>query len=122
MTLDYLDFDYSEDAEGHGSFDAMAAAAPAQLPALQAEVLRVLQWAQQAFPQARAPLEDGGEWDYALHGVEEVATALEARVEPDAGRLTLERRGSGPPRVTLSLTLSGTPDFCAALRAAFGLD
>ncbi|MHB1124523.1 MAG: hypothetical protein ACYC0T_17645 [Ramlibacter sp.] len=24
LTLDWLDFDYSEDAQGHGSFDAMA--------------------------------------------------------------------------------------------------
>lgn len=120
--LDYLDFDYSEDADGHGSFDAMASAAPAQLPALQAEVLRVLQWAERAFPQARGPLDEGGEWDYELQAVEEVATTLLARVDAAAGRLELQRQASGAPRVTLSLTLGGTPAFCAALRGAFGLD
>lgn len=121
MPLDYLDFDYSEDADGHGSFDAMASAAAAQLPALQAEVLRVLQWADRAFPQARAPLEEGGEWDYELQGVEEVATTVDVRADLAAQRLELQRRATGAPRLTLSLTVSGTPAFCAAFRGAFGL-
>ena len=31
MTLDYLDFDYSEEPDGNGSFDAMASVGPQQL-------------------------------------------------------------------------------------------
>lgn len=121
MTLDYLDFDYSEDAQGHGSFDAMASAAPAQFPALQSEVLRVLDWAHRDFPGERGALDDGGDWDYELQGVQEVATTLDVRYEPQARQLQLEDGATGAPRITLSLTLSGTPQFCEAFRRAFGL-
>lgn len=119
MGLAYLDFDFSGDAHGHGSFDAMASATPAQLPALQAEVLAVLDWAERQFGPA-APLEEGGTWDYALHGVREVATPLAVRYVPGAARLDFEPGDPEAPRVTLTLTLTGTEDFCAALRAAFG--
>ena len=122
MNLDYLDFDFSEDAQGHGSFDAMASAAPAQLPALQAEVLRVLDWAQREFGGRRAPLDEGGDWDYELQGVQEVATPLDVAWDAAAARLRLAPGAAGPPRVTLSLTLGGTPQFCAAFRAAFEID
>jgi hypothetical protein len=121
VDLLYLDFESSEDADGHGSFDAMAAAAPAQLPALQAEVLRVLDWAHRSFPGSRGPLDEGGEWDYELQGVQEVATALEVRHDEAAGRLQMQAGAAGVPRTTLSLTLSGTPAFCAAFRDAFGI-
>ena len=40
---------------------------------------------------------------------------------PPAGCLSLQDAGPGVPRVTLSLTLTGTPAFCAALRDAFGI-
>jgi hypothetical protein len=118
MTLDWLDFDYSEDAEGNGSFDAMAAASPAQLPALQDEIARVLDWARAHFG-APMPPDEGGEWHYELQGVREVATPL--RVEHSRGRLHIEPGTPGAPRVTLSLTVGGTPGFCAALRQEFGL-
>lgn len=121
MTLDFLDFEYSEDEQGHGSFDAMASAAPAQLPALQAEVLRVLAWAHRDFPGERGALDEGGDWDYEVQGVQEVATTLEVGYEPGAGRLQLVPGSTGEPRTTLSLTVGGTPQFCAAFRAAFGL-
>lgn len=116
--LSYLDFDFSEDAEGHGSFDAMAAAAPAQLPALEAEVLRVLDWAHGQFGPP-APLEEGGEWDVELQGVREVATTLDVQHAPGRG-LALRPAGTGEPRTTLSVTLTGTSAFCAAFRQAFG--
>ena len=41
MTLDYLDFDYSEDEEGTGTWDAMASVKAERVPALAAEI-RVL--------------------------------------------------------------------------------
>lgn len=122
MTLDYLDFDFSEDAQGHGSFDAMASATPAQLPSLQAEVLRVLAWAERDFGGRRGPLDEGGDWDYELQGVQEVATPLDVAWDRAGARLQLARGAAGAPRVTLSLTLGGTPQFCAALRDAFGID
>jgi hypothetical protein len=120
MTLDFLEFDYSEDDQGHGTFDAMAAAGPAQLAALQAEIVRVLQWAEREFPDAQGPLEEGGEWDVELQGVQELPTTLD--VQYQGGKLRLQPREVGAARVTLSVTLSGTPMFCAAFRHAFGMD
>lgn len=117
--LRYLDFDYSEDADGQGSFDAMAAASPAHLQAVQAEIARVLDWAHARFG-APAALDEGGEWDCELQGVREVPTALEVRHRPGAG-IELRPLASGEARVTLSVTLTGTPAFCAALQEAFGL-
>ena len=119
MRLDYLDFDCSDDHQGHGSFDAMAAVAPAQLPALQAEIVAVLQWATRHFGE-RAPLEEGGEWDCALAGVQEVATPLAVHLAGDT--LQLQPEGGSTKRITLTLTLTGNAAFSAALRAAFGLD
>ena len=118
MKLHYLEFDYSEDADGHGSFDAMASAGPAQLAALEAEVMQVLAWAHRG-PGRRGPLDEGGEWDYELQGVQEVATTLDVAYDPSAPRLALEPGSTGAPRVTLSLTISGTPQFCDAFRAQF---
>jgi hypothetical protein len=120
MELKYLDFEFSGDAHGQGSFDAMAAATPAQLALLESEVVRVLGWAERQFGPPAAP-DDGGEWDYALQGVREVATPLEVRWRPGAPRLELEAREADPPRVTLTLTLSGSEAFCAAFREAFAI-
>ncbi|WP_431274564.1 hypothetical protein ACQ858_21560 [Variovorax ureilyticus] len=99
MTLDFLDFDYSEDTEGIGVFDAMATVRPEQLAAVHAEVEQVLAWAQDAFAGRRGPVEDGSEWDYDLQETQEADT----------------------PRRTVTLSMSGTPAFCAAFREAFDL-
>jgi hypothetical protein len=118
--LAWLEFDYSEDAEGHGTFDAMASATDAQQPALQAEILRVLGWAHASFGPPQ-PVDEGGEWDLELQGSREVATPLHVRWSPGASRLELQPGDAGLPRVTLSLTLTGTPSFCAAFRQAFAV-
>lgn len=78
-TLDWLDFDYSEDPQGHGSFDAMASVTAAQLPALQRELERVLAWAHREFGGVRAPLDEGGDWDFELQGLQEVPAPLDLR-------------------------------------------
>jgi hypothetical protein len=120
VKLHYLEFDSSEDADGHGSFDAMASAGPSQRAALEAEVAALLAWAHRVFPGRRGPLDDGGEWDYELQGVQEVATTLDVAYDPSTARLALEPGSTGAPRVTLSLTLTGTPQFCAAFLREFG--
>jgi len=120
MALDFLDFDFSGDPEGHGSFDAMASAGPAQLAALQAEVVQVLAWAERHFGPAAA-LDEGGEWDYALRGVREVATPLAVQYAAGATTLQMQPGEADPPRTTLLLTVSGTEAFCAAFRDAFAL-
>lgn len=121
MELQYLDFERSEDEDGNVGFDAMAAVTPDQLPELQAEVLAVLAWAHEAFGAPR-PVEDGGDWDRELQGVQETVTPLDVSYDPRARRMELKPRGSAAPRVTLSLTLSGTSEFGKAFREAFELD
>ena len=121
MTLHYLEFDYSEDADGTGTFDAMASALPAQWPALQAEVAEVLQWAHAQCPDACGPLEEGGEWQYDLQGVLETATPLALAFDPASGSIASAPGTPAPPRTTLTLSVSGTAAFCGALREAFGI-
>ena len=97
--LRYLDFDYSDDTEGHGTFDAMASTAPAKTREVLAEVAEVLAWANATFPDAQGALEDGAAWDFDLQ---------QTREAPDLD--------------TVTFSLSGTTDFCAALREQFKLD
>lgn len=121
MTLTFLDFDYSDDDDGHGSFDAMAAVSPAQWPLVQAEVQRVLAWAHREFPGARGDLDEGGQWDWELQGVRETPTTLHLYYDDAASQLRVDDGEPGQPRITVSLTLTGTPAFCAALREAFAI-
>lgn len=122
MTLDYLDFDYSEDADGTGTFDAMASAQPAQLERLQAEVVRVLAWAHLHFGGACGPLEEGGTWQYDVRASQECTTPLALAFDADTSSLLVTPGTAGPPRTTVHLTLSGNADFCEAFRAAFDMD
>ncbi|MDP9993406.1 hypothetical protein J2W28_003879 [Variovorax boronicumulans] len=97
--LRYLDFDYSEDTEGHGTFDAMASTSPEKSPEVHAEVEQVLAWAESTFPDARGALDEGATWDFDLQETREDT------------RFT-----------TITFSLSGTADFCTALREQFALD
>ncbi|MES2940608.1 MAG: hypothetical protein V4864_23220 [Pseudomonadota bacterium] len=119
MQLHYLDFDFSDEDSGRGSFDAMASVAPQRLPALLAEVAAVLRWATAAFGPAGA-LQDEGEWDYALQGTAEPGTPLDAAWDADSGQVVLVP-APGARRTTLTLTLGGSPAFCGALRERFGI-
>jgi hypothetical protein len=97
--LRYLDFDYSEDTEGHSTFDAMATTVPANTREVLAEVAQVLAWANATFPNAQGALEDGAAWDF-----------------------DLQQTSEAPELDTVTFSLSGTADFCAALREQFKLD
>ena len=101
MSLQFLEFDFSEDPEGRGTFDAMASVRPAQLAAVRAEIAEVLDWAETAFAGQRAPLDEGGEWDF----------DLQERAD-----------GASPPWHVLTLSISGSAAFCAAFIQYFGLD
>ncbi len=101
MSLQFLDFDYSEDGQGGGSFDAMASVRQAQLAAVRAEIAEVLDWAETTFAGQRAPLDEGGEWDM----------DLQERLD-----------GATPPWHVLTLAISSSAAFCAAFRQRFGMD
>ena len=122
MTLQYLSFDFSEDTEGTGTFEAMASTWPEQVAAVQAEVVRVLRWAHQAFPGTRGPVAEGGDWDYDLHGVREFTAPDRITYNVATGSLDVQAGTPGKPRHTLTLLLSGTDAFCDAFRQRFELD
>ena len=120
MELLYLTFDFSEADDGSGSFDAMASVVPRALPALEAEIAQVLDWAYASFPDAGpGPLEEGFTWDVDLQATSESSTQQRVRYFPGARRFERESLGSETLRHTLTLTLAGSADFCEALRDAF---
>lgn len=121
MTLDYLDFDYSEDTEGVGVFDAMASTGAQQVAAVHAEIVQVLAWAHTGFGEPGAPVDDGGDWDYDLQGTQEISLSETIEFDPGSGRLRVQAGPPGAARHTVSLSISGTAAFCAAFRQAFDL-
>ena len=122
MHLQYLDFDFSEDDEGTATWDAMASATPPQWPALLDEVAQVLGWAHDRFAGQRGPVEEGGDWDFDLQCVQEVVTPQHLHYDPDEQVLRVQNGNASNQRHTLSLSLSGSAQFSAALREHFGLD
>ncbi|RYZ12623.1 MAG: hypothetical protein EOO24_02670 [Comamonadaceae bacterium] len=101
MTLHYLGFDFSENAEGDGtgSFDALASVDAAHVDHVRDEIAIVLDWARTEYPGIEAALEDGGDWQHDLQVLTEHAGARQL--------------------TTFSLTLAGTAAFCDALRHRF---
>ena len=122
MSLDYLHFDYAEGSDGAGTLEAMASVWPEQVPALHAEVVRVLAWAHAEFAGRRGPLEEGFDWDYDLHGMQELAVPESLLYDEAAARLTAQAGPTGKARHTLTLSLSGSAEFCEAFQQQFGLD
>lgn len=121
MTLHYLEFDYSEDAEGTGTWDAIASVGDAHLPALLAEIVSVLAWAEAEFPAQRAPIEDGGRWDYDLQSEPEHAALQSLHYDAATRQLVPPMASAGGARHTLTLSLSGDAAFGAAFRSRFDL-
>lgn len=121
MTLNYLDFDYSEDTGGVGSFEAMASVRPEQVAPLHAEIARVLDWSFAQFP-ARGDIGEGGDWDYVLQGQQEVLTPVRIEYDETGRCFSVQLEAAQPPRQTVSFSISGTAAFCQALRQQFGID
>lgn len=120
MTLHYLHFDLSENTEGLTTFDAMASVTPRDLPALQAEIARVLAWAHRQHPDGPGPAEDGHAWDYDLQASRERSTLDRWRYDAASGRFDIDAGTTEVLRHTLTLTLSGDAGFAAAFLDAFG--
>lgn len=120
MTLDYLDFDYSEDEEGTGTWDAMASVTAERMPALAAEIKAVLYWASHQFSGRQGAVEDGFDWDYDLQAQDDDGQPLSARFDKGENTLTLQASTAG--RSTVSLSLSGSAQFGDALREKFELE
>ncbi|WP_426145879.1 hypothetical protein [Polaromonas sp. DSR2-3-2] len=122
MQLNYLSFDYSEDTEGTGVFEAVASVWPERVAAVHAEIVAVLDWAHRDFPGQRGAVGEGGEWDYELHGLREYAVPEQLAYDAAARRLVVQPGLPGAPRHTLTLLVSGTDEFCSFFRQQFALD
>ena len=122
MQLDYLDFDYSETGEDIGTFEAVASVWPEQVAAVQAEIAQVLDWAHAAFAGQRGPVGEGGEWDYDLQAMQEFTVPQTMDYDPARRRFTVQTQTPSKPRHTVTLSVSGTQEFCAAFRQQFGLE
>jgi hypothetical protein len=122
LSLDYLHFDYAEGSDGTATLEAMASTWPEQVPAVHAEVARVLAWAHAEFPGRRGPLEEGFDWDFDLHGMRELTAPEALHYDEAARQLTVEAGPPGRPRHTLTLSLSGSAEFCEAFKRQFVLD
>ncbi len=119
MTLDYLDFDYSEDEEGTGTWDAMASVKAERVPALAAEIAQLLRWARRQFPGQQGAVDDGFDWDYDLQAQDDDGEPLTVHFDPISSELQLQASATG--RTTVNLSLSGSAQFGDALREAFEL-
>jgi len=120
MTLHFLDFEVSSDADDRTTFDAMASVPVSSVATLLREVEQVLGWAVDHFGPP-APQEEGGEWDYQLDAVEETQVPVEVTFDLRSRSAQLGERGSaGMPRTTLTLTLTGGPAFAEAFATEFG--
>ncbi|MGY0197015.1 hypothetical protein ACWA7J_18250 [Leptothrix sp. BB-4] len=120
-TLHLLDFETSDDGEGHHTFDAMASVRPDHLAALHAEVVQVLAWLHRTFPDGPGPLDEGAPWDADLRASTERSTRERLRYEPSARRLVSEPAGGGETvRHTVTLSIAATDPVAAALAQAFG--
>ncbi|CAM3981178.1 hypothetical protein [Paracidovorax anthurii] len=119
MTLHYLDFDYSEDGEGTGTWDAMASVTAEHLPALHAEIAAVLDWAHATFGDEPGGIGDGADWDYDLQAVEEISAVQSLRFDQATRRLVVESGAATPARHTVTFSVSGNADFCEAFRERF---
>ncbi len=121
MSLQYLDFDYSEDEHGHGCFEAMASVSAQRVAAVREEIARVLDWAFENFPDLRAPLEEGGEWDYQLESQQEWTVPEALRYDEVTGKFSAQPGAPGGLRHVLTLVLSGSAQFCVTFGQRFGL-
>lgn len=115
MTLEYLDFDYSEDEQGIGNWDAMASVQASRVPALAAEIESVLTWAHWHFEGRQGAIDDGGDWDYDLQSQDDEGRALTACFDSRSGKLDLQTSETG--RTTVCLSLAGSAQFGVALTA-----
>jgi hypothetical protein len=93
----YLSFELSDGSDDILTLDAMASTREAEHAQVMAEVEQVLAWAQAEFGGRRGPVEDGHAWD------------SELLVQREVGQW-----------ITVTLTLSASPEFVDAFMPVFG--
>ena len=121
MCLRYLAFDYTDASDGIAAFEALASLHRTSLPLSASEVMAVVEWATQTFPNARGPLDEGSDWDCALQATPALLALLPPEEQAQATECEPEYGPQGQEWHTLSLTLTGGPAFADAFRERFGL-
>jgi VCBS repeat-containing protein len=66
MKLRYLTLEFSDDAQGLTTIEAMASTSAAEHGAVMAEARHLLDWAWQTHPHTHGAIDDGAEWDHDL--------------------------------------------------------
>jgi hypothetical protein len=61
--MHYLTFDFSEDADGLTTIEALASTTAADHAAVMEEVRQIMGWAWRRFPHTHGSTDDGAEWD-----------------------------------------------------------
>ena len=121
MALDYFEFDYSENASGGGSWDAMASVAPARLPAALHEAEAILQWCCAEFGSPDPTDSELAHWSFDLQLSQGDTDDLQARFNLESAAIAARAAQAGGARCTLTLTLSGSAAFSQALAEHFKL-
>jgi hypothetical protein len=99
ITMHYLTFDASDDADGITTLEAVAATSADRHGAVLAEAQQVLDWAWRQFPHSHGPIDEGHDWDH----------DLQVTAEGEGGRWQV-----------LTLTLAASPRFAEAFQGEFG--
>jgi hypothetical protein len=95
--LRYLTIDVTDSSDDVLTVEAMASTRESQHAAVMAEVDQILAWARREFAGRHGPVEDGCAWD---------------------SELLIQREGEG--WITVTLTLSASPEFVEAFMPIFG--
>lgn len=96
-TLRYLTVDLTEGSDDVLTLEAMASTREAQHAVVMAEVDQMRAWARRQFGGRQGPVEDGHAWD---------------------DELLVQREADG--WITVTLTLSASPEFAEAFMAVYG--
>lgn len=115
MDLHFLEFDCSEDGEDVVCWDALAQPAARLNSALLREVAQVLTWCHRWSPRSPGALEDGADWDFDLQ-IHLDSSTLQANWDAATQALVLSPAHKDSDEISLSLSISGAPAFCAAFR------
>ncbi|MDD0816621.1 hypothetical protein PSQ39_18425 [Curvibacter sp. HBC28] len=120
LSLDYLDFELSEDIDETQTLDAMASVWPEQWAAMERELRQVMQWARQHFG-AEGALDEGALWDVDVQAW--VESEPVRTLHWDAAALSLTEALPAEPRqrCTLTVSICGGAVFAAAFRQQFNL-
>ncbi|PUE11004.1 hypothetical protein B9Z51_01310 [Limnohabitans sp. T6-5] len=119
MTLQFLDFDTSEDAHGVICWDALASPRPIHNPGLLAEVAHLLSRLSELHGSP-GPLDDGHLWDCDLQAHDIKHQSLPWHWHGHQLQWQLSTQEALSNSITLSLTLTGSTEMAHTLALEFG--